>query len=207
MSDADDKLKLEISKLELDIKEQKRLWIWKPANLLPLLTLLLGIGTLIWSFTSGFLDNSRLELSVKKENLTWEIYQFESKRDSLFKSNDSLIRISKKLEHDNDSVLTNYQSLKSEKEILNAALDKMKSDTRSVNEKVYTLTLGNAKLKFLIQDTVRKISVAAGKSIDGYATAALITRNELAKFQSNYNQLIEYMQKNNIQIPTLINSY
>ncbi len=77
---------LEKQKLELEVLELKRKWLFKPQYFFSLLTFLLTASTIIWSLSSGVLDIKYQSLLLDKKNLEFDIKKFEEKKDSILKS-------------------------------------------------------------------------------------------------------------------------
>ena len=104
---------LEKEKLKCEIIEYKKLWFKKPVNLFPILTFVIALGTLIWSFASGFLNAQFQNLTLEKNILQVDIRQFNLQRDTLLKQNkdlkDSLVKVHESLVRAEVDYLSKYE--------------------------------------------------------------------------------------------------
>jgi hypothetical protein len=77
------KLLLEQKKIELEIKELERRWYKKTTFWVSAFPAILTISSLVWAFCSGLLNVKAEQLSLKKNELEFDIKRFEVQKDTL----------------------------------------------------------------------------------------------------------------------------
>jgi len=112
----------EIQKLKLEIKELQKKWYSRPTTLFPVLTFIIALATIIWSFSSGLLNVQLQSLSLKKETLEFDIKKFNDDKERLFSENknlkDNLQATKNKFKQTQSAFVDNYN--KREKRIIDS---------------------------------------------------------------------------------------
>lgn len=125
---------LEKEKLKLEVSELKKSWIRKPVHFFPMLTFIIALGTIIWSFSSGLINIQFQRLGLEKEKLEKDIYLFSIQKDSLLKQNkdirDSLIAVKSSLKQSEISYIKSYRA---HEKRLSDSLSKFKNQSEICN--------------------------------------------------------------------------
>ncbi len=155
---ADEKLRIEIKKLELEANELNKKWFKKPQWYATFIPLILGFGTLGIAYNTGFLNVQSLvnrQENIKNQNesilLQIQIREFDSVKIKLKRENDLLIVKGDSLKN----MIGNYEDkIKYLQKLLRDTYSKSKSDNQKYND----LLLENLQMK----DSISNINFAIG---------------------------------------------
>ncbi len=182
------KEKLEIEKLQIEIKDIKRRII--PQWIASFGPWFIGLLTIFLAYRSGFIDNKATLNEIKAARVEAQVKEFEARRDSLHRSNDSLLILNSRLSFER-------QKLKEDSQRLNLAFEQMKNDKRSKSGQVADLVikvdeLKKSKIAIENQLTLRVLNFK--KNISD--TATFYERQSKNQFYSTGNTIDQLVSKN-----------
>ncbi len=186
--------KLQKEKLQLEIAELNKKWYQKPDLLKVLLPTILAIFSLIYAITSGFFSSKSELLELKRQQLKFEITQFQKEREELLLSNkelenkklnliDSLKSQSKKLGY---YVLT-LNSERDKKVKLNSELVVLKNTRNNFNRDIQILEEDYNKKK---EKYLNEIETKYYQEIDSQRELSVL--NDSVRGLNNEIEALEY---------------
>ena len=93
----DEKELLELEKLELEIKNLKKVWWKQPSYASIILPAIFTLFSLIYAISSGFFDRRYERFKLEKETLRLEVLKFEEERNKVLSQRDSALNVANNL--------------------------------------------------------------------------------------------------------------
>lgn len=140
----DDRERLEVEKLQIEIQNLRKPW-WKRAEFLSMgLTGIIAILSLFYAFSTGILDAKSERLELQKAKLEREITLFEQRRDTLIEENARLRQLMFSSKDSLVSLLFGYQA---SSDSMKKKLSRLESEKQRLAEieRVYLTDKGNAQ--------------------------------------------------------------
>jgi hypothetical protein len=166
---------LENKKLALEISELKKKWYERPSNYIPLLTLILTISTILWTFSTGVLDIKYQTLTKEKKSLELDIKEFETTKSELIRDNNAQHIIA-------DSLKKAISILKQQKEVLSSdvgdILSRYKNESSKVSALIKKISDLNIEFDKKVRDTTLKSELFYQNAIHQSADQYEILREE-----------------------------
>jgi hypothetical protein len=145
------KEKLEIEKLKLEIKNEKKPFYKKISFYSALAPIVVSIVAVIFSLYSGIFERESKILDLRKENLKFEINLF-------IKQKDSLLTIVNKLKGEKDSLFKNYDSISQENRLQELKLENSKDRITEISKNIIQLSVSDFinRIKSVAQSKIEK---------------------------------------------------
>lgn len=172
----DQKERLELQKLENEIRDQNRRWWFKPAYIAAFSPLLLGILTIIVTWSTGILSDTKRDNEFDKKQIQHELRILNERRSSLHDSIQVIL----------DS-LSWYERLLTQNDLMADSLrQSLQIGRRSFDLSMDSLVIVKKNIERSLHQRMDSIAVAKALQSDTALMRAVMKENELLKQQLQF---------------------